>query len=143
VPFDQAADYWDSGYAGTGFPVAPTDDNGLKDMDSDVNYRWMGVSQVYIAGNKTKISKDDGSGAQPFIAVFQTQKKSGSLEAKNLGIFPIPDYINLDKISVIRINMFWDSDGYEWFQLIPYITTANEIRGADQDVIWVKGRKRF
>jgi hypothetical protein len=128
-------------------PINPTASNALP---SGYTYRWVGVAEVYIDGYDANIATADSTGARPYIAAFQTlTDTNGDLYAENLGFFPVPDYITLKTISAIRINMFLaDADDAsaldtEIFQLIPDITTANVIKGLnDQGTIVVKGRER-
>ena len=131
-------------------PINP--DPTTNGLPTGYAYRWVGVAEVYIHGYNANIATAESTGARPYIAAFQTLKdNSGNLYAENLGLFPIPDYITLKTVSAIRINMFLADDtstsgtneDIDFFQLIPDITTANVIKGFnDQGPIVVKGRER-
>ena len=112
-------------------------------------YTWIGVMEYYLqAYKKNSTTSFDNSylsesgkadSANAVVYAF-----NGSTQ---IGIYTIPTFTNLKTVSVLRINMFKKSDGYEWFQLLPDIRTVDDTNGirsldSTNGIVSVGGRVR-
>ncbi|TVR03261.1 MAG: carboxypeptidase regulatory-like domain-containing protein [Spirochaetaceae bacterium] len=123
-------------------PIAPTHANGLMHLFPGSHllyYRWMGVAEVYASRLPRNPDRADVT-----VHVFQTGASATS--AHYLGAFRPPTTVTSGTASVIRVNLFLDSDGYEVFQLVAdgatiFPGTPGILSGADGASIGVRGTR--
>ena len=106
-------------------------------------FKWMGATVLFVNAYTSDTYISSGQGADSADAVvyaIQTLPKDegnfdfGNISSYNatdmtsqlLGIYRMPDFTKIKSAQILRINMFRDADGYEWFQLVPDIRVIPE-----------------
>ena len=134
VPFD----YYSGGNI---MPTAYQTTGGTSSGLDTGNYAWLGTADYYIDAFSTAVLATEGQAAATNAIVYVTQGN----EVK--GRFPIGDFMDLDTLSVLRINMFVmdDASKTEVFQIVPNLRVVKPgfgINSADNQTIVLYGRSR-
>lgn len=150
VPYD----YGSFTYPSTTYTPVAADRSGL---DITNSYAWVGTMEYWLDAWASTNTNTSGPAADDPDALLSSSTISGNAANPTVyvfdgngvqkGYFELPQYQDIETASVLRINMYFDQNDYEWFQFLPNINayaSYSSIKSAEDDmsIFAVKGKKR-
>lgn len=77
------------------------------------SYTWVGVMEAYAYATSGQLEYANGNGVNAVLNVFDDDEL--------LAAYELPANTDLKGTSIVRINCFYDDNGYEIYQLVPDI----------------------
>lgn len=106
-------------YAAVGTTTLTTTGSATANGLPTGTYAWLGVMEYYVDSYGTPSLSTEGSSGGANVEVYVIQGSTVK------GRFVVPDYIAIEKASVLRINFFLNSSDQPVYQFLPDVRIAD------------------
>jgi hypothetical protein len=120
-------------------------------LATGTNYTWVGVMEYYVDAYDSNWEDATNDTSTEYLSTVGEGSQAGAVlwivqGTTILGKYTIPDYTKVKGASVVRVNCFYNSDGYEVYQIVPDLRVLQSTSGirsiGDDGIITVTGGKQ-